>query len=926
MQEELRDPISFGEVESEADVAVAVSDSQTASDEFSLAEYHEDDSAILEKPAISELQAAAGAFNEAFNSALYELELSRRTIHERSSKISELDEAIKSIRNALDDEIGKGREREEEYARESGQLMERLVNTESERDTLLEKVSEQDNSLHEQAAEICRLSDRAEELSKTIELNSEAARCAEEESAAEKEALKCKLNDLQGLYEEAASRVNDLLAEMESRNNEVSQLGRHVEELQNVVNTKTQELRMLSDSHALEREELNTRVTEVTGELKALRTLHTDLQAYSEKLENLNHALHESSSTEKSVHRQQLEEKSALIESLRSRLESTGDSPEGPQDGAGDSVVMVNTMRELEVRLDEALRQNQELETKAERVGKLEDLNRRLRVALRKTREHVAHNDEESRDMASLHEQVADLQSELEVARSRENDLAEKLQAYETATYEVMSPEAITSELKSMQPAREDATDSETVLKVELEKLATDLSASEERCRQLEAALAITADENSEYGISTAGTNAHQKRIPPDRTHFIEQLDALLSQQDQSREDHSMMYVLLDNFTMIRDEIGVMESESVVRDVSGIIETACNTGDIMSRFGDCTFAVLCSNTTADEAEERADRIRAEVESRIFEYCGRSLVTTTSIGICSLRKNDVNPENIITRVDLACDAARLSGGNRVIVSSAITDAIDVSGNDVHHREMVYSTISEDRIKIYYQPISGLRDQSGNHFEVLVRLVDKDGDMILPGEFFAMAEGVGCANEVDRFVIEKAIREMSESNDGTLRYYIKLTRQSVSDSDLANWIMSRIDEYGVKPEQLVFEIAENVLQSDLRNTASLTSALNAVGCKIAIEHYRMSTSLQHLMHVHADYLKIDRELVGSVDKRGESLAKVTAIVDLAAKNNYITIAEGVESTASLAVIWELGISMAQGYFIQAPAVSREYADEQ
>jgi diguanylate cyclase (GGDEF)-like protein len=458
-------------------------------------------------------------------------------------------------------------------------------------------------------------------------------------------------------------------------------------------------------------------------------------------------------------------------------------------------------------------------------------------------------------------------------------------------------------------------------LKVELERLAAELAASEEKCRQLEAALVITADTRNDCSISPDNTEEQQNLISPDRAHFVEQLYALLAREGRSEENHSLMYVLLDNFTMIRDEIGIMESESVVGEVSRIIQSSCNMDDIMVRFGDCTLAVLCAHTTADEAEDRADRIRAEVESRIFEYSGRSLVTTTSIGVCSVSRNDASPEKLISRVDLACDAARLSGGNRVLVSSAIADEISISGNDEQHREMVCSTISENRINICYQPISGLRDQAGDHFEVLVRLVDKSGDTILPGEFFAMAEAVGCANEVDRYVIENALKELSENNDGKVKYYIKLTRQSVADNSLADWIMCRIDAYGVRPEQLVFEIAESVLQSDLKNMASLSRSLHAIGCKIAIEHYRMSTNLQHLMHVHTDYLKIDRELVGAIEKRGEHLAKVTAIVDLARKNNYITIAEGVESPACMAMIWELGISMAQGYFIQVPAVSRE-----
>jgi len=863
MQEEMRDTITFGDDVPEDDAPVADSGVPATGDGSSGAENNEEAAALLEKPAIGDLHAAAGAFNEVFNSALYELELSRRTIEERTSRISELDEAVRSVRSALDDEIGKGHRREEEYAREAGQLMQKLQDTESERDTLREKVCEHERALNERDAEISGLFERAEELSKTIEQNAAAARCAEDEFAAEKEALNCKLNDLQELYEAAGKRVDELLAEAESRNNEISQLGQQVAALQDEVNAQTEALRTQSESHATEREELKACVAGITGELETLRALHADLQAHSEKLENLNHALHESSVTEKAVHRQQLEEKSAQIESLRSRPESTGESLQGQPDNAGHTEALNNAMHELEARLNEAVEQNRELGIKAEKADKLEDLNRRLRVALRKVREHVAQNGEESQDMTSLQEQVAELQSEL--------------------------------------------------------------SASEDKCRQLEAALVMTAD--AEVGDSNSPDipDVQQTRISPDRTHFIGLLDALLSREDRSGEDHSLMYVLLDNFIMIRDEIGIVESESVVSDVSRIIEAECNTGDTMARFGDCTFALLCANTTADEAEERAGRIRAAVESRIFEYSGRSLVTTTSIGICSLRSNDVNPEKIISRVDLACDAARLSGGNRVIVSSAITDDINISGNDEQHREMVRSTISENRIKIYYQPISGLRDQPGNHFEVLVRLVDNSGDTILPGEFFAMAEGVGCANEVDRFVINKALQEMSENNDGMVKYYIKLTGQSVNDNDLADWIMSRIDEYGVKPEQLVFEIAESILKSDLKNMASLSRALHAIGCKIAIEHYRMSTNLQHLMHVHTDYLKIDKQLVGSVDKRGESLAKVTAIVDLATKNDYITIAEGVESPACLAMIWELGISMAQGYFIQVPAVSREYVDQ-
>jgi EAL domain-containing protein (putative c-di-GMP-specific phosphodiesterase class I) len=86
--------------------------------------------------------------------------------------------------------------------------------------------------------------------------------------------------------------------------------------------------------------------------------------------------------------------------------------------------------------------------------------------------------------------------------------------------------------------------------------------------------------------------------------------------------------------------------------------------------------------------------------------------------------------------------------------------------------------------------------------------------------------------------------------------------------------------------------------------------------------MSTQPQHLLHIHADYLKIDSGLVEGLSRNGGSYSKVAAIMDIAREHNYITIAEGVEDPASLAILWELGVGLAQGYFIQAPTGNRDY----
>jgi diguanylate cyclase (GGDEF)-like protein len=385
------------------------------------------------------------------------------------------------------------------------------------------------------------------------------------------------------------------------------------------------------------------------------------------------------------------------------------------------------------------------------------------------------------------------------------------------------------------------------------------------------------------------------------------------------------MYVLLDNFIRVRDEIGVMHSEQVVDAISRIIESHCDEHDMMTRFGDCTFAVLCSDSLIDRTQGKAERIRSSIENHIFESAGQTLVTSASIGVCAIRGSDSCAGQVISRADLACESARLSGGNRVLVNSPVSDELCLPDGNGKHAEVVDRVLCENRIKIHYQPISNLKDNSIKCFEVLTRIVDEHSDIILPAEFFSMAASSGKAREVDLYVIESTMRKLSGNPDPQMKMFIKLTRQSVTDHNLPLWIMGKIKEYRIKPGQLVFEVAEQVLESELKNLSMLSRALNKIGCKIAIEHYRLSTQAQHLRHIHTDYLKIDSGLVQNISSKGTCLARVTEIMDIARNNGMLTIAEGVESPACLAMLWELGVNLAQGYFISEPAGNTEFAIE-
>ena len=977
-------------------------------------DHQSEDEFEMEQPAISDLAAIAGEFNAAFNTALYELDSSRKQLVERTVRIDELNESIETVNSTLNDEVNKGHRKEEEYSREKEQLNKKISDIESDRERLLQQVNEQQNTLNARAEEISQLSSRIKEVTDTLEQRTAEGQHAQEEFVRERDILTNKLDELQVLFDEAGSQLSAQQKELEDRDNEISrissqvdsltteldsmveasgqekeahnqevamlgtaiqdlnenlktkeqqlekrgeelelkgkeaawlndhvnelkeevdaqseslrtqseshastcdELNGHINQLKEDVDAQAESLRTQSESHATTCDELNAQINNISGELESLQAAHSELGIHAENLENLNRALHDSSSSEKTLHKKLIEEKINKIESLQTRLGSVNGSQEDQPENTEENESLQKALSDLDSRLQEAEAQNLMLGERAQVADELETEAGQLRTALQEAREAG------SSDTQSLQGQLADLNSALENSRAEQEALAGELRDHEALKQEVASLREAAQQADNKLLEQVDVSTTVDSLRDEIEKLK---SASEMKSEQLQSAMptASFANESSVEGMPIPVQDPQSTSNIADREQFALQLNNLLIEQGDSDTNRTVMYVLLDNFIRIRDEIGVMNSEQVISEISEIIKSYCNNDDLMSRFGDCTFAILSSNESIDETQEKAEKICSKVGHHIFEASEHSMVTTTSIGVCRVRKNDARADDVISRADLACEAARSSGGNQVLVSSAIADEAVLKGSDENHEELVSATLDENRIMIYYQAISSLKEAPGNHYEVLIRIVDESGNIILPGEFFSMAEVSGQAVDVDRHVIEKIMQMLAESPDQEMSLFIKLTKQSVADHELPLWIIGKVKEYKINPEQLVFEIAENTLQSDLKNLSMLSKALNSIGCKVAIEHYRMSTQAQHLLHIHTDYLKIDSGLIEGLSRKGGSLPKVTAIMDVAKKHNYITIAEGVENPASLAILWELGVCFAQGYFIQAPTGNRDY----
>jgi diguanylate cyclase (GGDEF)-like protein len=1010
-----------------------------------------------DQPDLGELTAVAEQFNAAFNSALYELESSRKLIRERSARIDELNDSISSLRNRLDEESRTSRNKDEEHAREAEQLQQRLQAAESECYRLQQQASDQEtalqarideaeqlqqrlqaaesecNRLQQQAGEqgaalqarideAGQLTQRVEELNRSLEKQVDKGRQAGEEFTREKDALAGNLAELQ-------QRHATTCEELDGFSRKVGELTAEITSLKEASELK-------DEAHSRETERLGSELQGRENELESLRGTNRELSEHVDNLQGLNRALHESTITESRLYNKTLDDKAGEIETLRKLLDTSGNAAESMPQASEELTQLQAAHHELESRLHEveeqrealagranaaneleaevarlnsalheaskpdvdagqlqaALQEASRLEAEVEQlntalqeasktsvdsgqldsalqnVSRLEAEVSRLNMSLQEASETGAQANDNAEQAQSLKQQIAELEASLETTRAERDALDGKLADHGALEHEVETlKQAIVQSESEKQDQAIQAVDSEALTN-EVENLKSALATAEQRCVQLQAALdesaapaaaestratpslslepieEPTAESPAEFTIESPAEPTEDSPTEPiaesttespaeptedsasksekaiDREQFLLTLNRRLEEKHDGEVQSTVIYVLMDNYIRIRDEIGIMNSEHVMREVFGIIGTHCD-GDTVARFGDCTFAVLCNDADIDMTREKAEKVRTSVEGHIFDIAGQSLVTTTSIGVCSVRGSDDDAEKVINRADLACESARTSGGNQVLVSSANINELDISGHNDGHAEIVDNVIKEGRVKIYYQPITSLKGNASHCYEVLTRIVDEEGNIILPGEFFSMAINSGKAMDVDIHVIENIMRMMAGNQDQPMLLFLKLTRQTVANEDFAVWLMEKIKQYNVNPEQLVFEVAENLVQNELKKLSMLSKALNSIGCKMAIEHYRLETQPQHLQHIQADYLKIDSGLVQNINNKGKCFTKVTEIMEVARGNNFITIAEGVESPATLAILWELGVTLAQGYFIQSPVGAME-----
>jgi diguanylate cyclase (GGDEF)-like protein len=405
------------------------------------------------------------------------------------------------------------------------------------------------------------------------------------------------------------------------------------------------------------------------------------------------------------------------------------------------------------------------------------------------------------------------------------------------------------------------------------------------------------------------------------RTSFLAALEGLLEQARHDDVRHSLLFLDLDQFKIVNDTCGHLAGDEMLRQLSEVLHQPIRTSDLLARVGGDEFCILLENCVLERAKEVAETLRVAVHDFRFFWNGKLFSVGVSIGIVGIDGNSGSANDILSAADIACYAAKERGRDAIQVYERDDLELSRRRGEMDWVSRIDGALHGGRFQLWRQPICSLHGESNgkvHHYELLLRLIDLDSNIVLPGAFLPAAERYDRMRDIDRWVIDQALRYVGEYRESGDQFHaINLSGGSMSDDGLRKFVSDRISAYGVDPRSICFEVTETVAIGNFTAAADFMRNLRDIGCRFALDDFGSGlSSFAYLKSLPVDFIKIDGRFIRNLRVDHMDRAIVEAIHRVAHVADLQTIAEFVEDTAVVDVLRSIGVDFAQGYGIGRP----------
>ncbi|MEL7024599.1 MAG: EAL domain-containing protein [Pseudomonadota bacterium] len=401
------------------------------------------------------------------------------------------------------------------------------------------------------------------------------------------------------------------------------------------------------------------------------------------------------------------------------------------------------------------------------------------------------------------------------------------------------------------------------------------------------------------------------------RQHFLKLMTHRLKQPIESGM-RLLAWIRIDDFKRVRDDLGVIRSEEAIAEFAELLRKRIEKSDIAGRFEGTAFTVLIERGSEQDAIAWSDALVQTIRDHTFEAGERTIRLSCSIGLCPFGDLVKTPAGLIEKAEANYREARQSGDpGAVQIETASEEDTRIRRHDAVWVKRLTNALKENRFRLLQQPIAALDGEGQSLFDLLVRMVDEQGESVAPSEFLPVARRNNMMQALDRWVIGAALALCRERQPGMV--FIRLSEQSLADKSFLPWLKAMVARGNVPPAMLCFQVPEAIALKYLKATARVAQMVRTMGASFAIEHLgRDAQASKLLQSFPLDFAKIDGALISALSSDSEAHAATSKLVSIAKERGINTIAEKVEDANTMAALWQLGISYMQGHYVQEPEV--------
>jgi diguanylate cyclase (GGDEF)-like protein/PAS domain S-box-containing protein len=409
------------------------------------------------------------------------------------------------------------------------------------------------------------------------------------------------------------------------------------------------------------------------------------------------------------------------------------------------------------------------------------------------------------------------------------------------------------------------------------------------------------------------------------RQYYLEQLGKKLAMAHADQANFNLIHLQISYPPNIRNKIGVVGRDALISEAGRLIEGATCADALVSLYSSNVFSILIPNqndthqTALEHAHEIANKLVIQMNEHIFEAGGQSVTVHASAGVVMLDKLSPPLGELLRRAERVTAEAAENPQEAVVIYKPKEKDASQTEKDEHWNRLIQDALRNHQFRLFFQPILSLNsDTRRQRYEVFLRLLDEQRQLIQPNEFIESAERSGISIDIDRYVILGAIRHVVDARKRglSLQLFVRISTPTLLSDDFYPWLSSQIIEAQIYDGGLLLQISEAVALEQLKQAQQLLENLQHIHSTLLIDGMGLSMdSVQILDRLNAPWVKLDRELVHGIATQKSNQARLLELIRTIKQHEGTqVIVPQIEDAASLQVVAMSGTDFLQGNFIQ------------